>query len=445
MTKYLIPILGLSALLLLHGCATVPESKPRPAAESRAEKVKPPEMVPRAAAVMKPSQAATRPAFIYRITDTGFKSVTDTSDLQSRHRFRLAWHVIEVNSATRYYGGLVADIDVGTRLRAAGVYHNDVIVADAIYIDRPARTPTVSATSAGETGAGKSEQAAATEARVPQRATGPKFEQTNVNTPSANARPAAEQKGGAKVAAPPMMSPPSAKSSTRASSADASFTVTVKVTPPSTQAPEAKLAEAGQHLAPSQPAPSAKEASEKPAGPSTGAGASRDFSHFVFDDRNLPMALDHGWTLDRQRDVVDGATRCVLLSPEFSMFDGYYPAKVWLRVNTVRAWVKTDSNIDTSYPRQGLRVDGGELAPFAEELTDEQTAYTDALVLRRLADGHTLTVTLGFWPTWPKTKTQTANIDLAGSANAYAALQACSQQQQAAASGPASTGSGAQP
>lgn len=468
MTKCLISVLGVCAVLLLHGCATVPEPKPQPAPEPRAQAAGKPPAVPPQPAVSKPPKAIPQPAVIHRLADTGVEWVTGTSDLKSQHRFQLAEHTVEVSHATRYEGGSAADIDVGARLRAVGVYRDDVIVADMIYIQQsaqsvpaqtateaeapsttarhqsqmetsaaahppPDRAPSVPAapTSPGKLTNAKAEKTA-TKPPVPESAEQPKSDKAkDVITPPAKPSAVAAEKESTKVAVPPKVNSPSTKASGAQPSAAEAPSAAVKNAPSLAKPRESMLAKTEPSIKPPRPATSEPEA-VKPAGPSAGATATKDFSHLVFDDRILPMSLDRGWTLDRQRDLVDGATRCVLLSPEFPIFDGYYPAKIWLRVNPARAWVETDSNIDTSYPKQGLRVDGGALAPFAKELVDEQTAYTDAPVLHGMAEGHTLTVALGFWPTWPKTKTQTASIDLAGFANAYAALQACSQQQQAA-------------
>lgn len=449
MTRYLISILGLSALFLLHGCATAPEPEPQPA---------PP---PRAEPVSKPPTAVTQPAVIRRPADTGTAWVTDTSDLKSRHEFQLAQYIVEVDEATRYDGGSVADIEVGARLRAVGVYRDDVVVADTIYIERSAgATPTQTLTGDEEPGATASQRQApgAPQAERGRRGSEHRAEDAEAgrNGPGVTKPKASEhaaRTGGEKAKTEASSAEPTGsvtaqkqqsktmKAPKAATPADASDTgtatqtpsaETVKATPKPTES-DVKLAKAGSGMkpAPAKSEPSEKEAIE-PAPPSPPASATRDFSHLVFDDRILPMSLDHGWMLDRQPDLVDGTTRCVLLSPSVTIFDGYYPAKMWLRVNPARAWVTSDSNLDTSYPKQGLRVDGAALAPFAEQLVNEQTAYTEAPVLPAMAEGHTLTVALGFWPTWPKTQTQTASLDLAGFANAHAALRACSKQQQAA-------------
>lgn len=453
MTKYLIFILGLFALFLLHGCTTVSETKPQPAPEpeARAPAAPPgviPQPGPQTQPLIKSPKVIPQPAVTApRTVDTGVEWVTDVSDLKSRHRFQLAGHTIEINPTTRYYGGTAADIGVRARLRAVGVSRDGVIAASAVYFERsvqpapvqaaaaskavkptapspPARTRSASAPPPG--GLGTVENAIAKPV-VPERAAHSEPEKTQAAMGSARPSPGAATNENAKTTTPPAVTASPARPSTPPSATEA-----VKAPPAAeAHAAQSKLAKAEPRLSPPRPGAAVPENETVPT-PSAGATPTKDFSHLVFNEQTLPMPLDHGWTLDRQRDLVDGASRCVLLSPAFTIFDGYYPAKMWLRINPIHTWVKTDSNIDTSYPEQGLRVDNGSLTPFAKQLADAQTVYTDVPVLHDLSQAHTLTVALGFWPTWPKTKTQTASVDLAGFANASAALQACSRQTQAA-------------
>jgi hypothetical protein len=81
-----------------------------------------------------------------------------------------------------------------------------------------------------------------------------------------------------------------------------------------------------------------------------------DVSKLVYDDAHLPIAFPDGWVLDRRRDLLDGVTRCLLLSPKRPIFDGYDQSTVQVDVSTKALLVIADSNIDASYPDQGLRV-----------------------------------------------------------------------------------------
>jgi hypothetical protein len=154
-----------------------------------------------------------------------------------------------------------------------------------------------------------------------------------------------------------------------------------------------------------------------------------DLSKLKFDIEHLPMTLAGGWRLDRRRDRVDGKERCLLYSPKQPLFDGYDLSAVQLEISSQYVTVRADSNIDTSYPNTGLQVDARGRVPFESTLVNERTVYTSKPVQLAMAQGSTLKVGLGFWPTWPVTRTQYATFDLDGFGSAYRALQACTQQQ----------------
>jgi hypothetical protein len=157
-------------------------------------------------------------------------------------------------------------------------------------------------------------------------------------------------------------------------------------------------------------------------------GTEPDIGKLIFDDAHLPMTFPNGWVLDRRRDRLDGVTRCLLLSPKQPIFDGYEQSRVQLQVTTRALLVMAGSNIDASYPNQGVRVDNRALVPFQHKLVDKRSAFASGPVQSSMAAGRNLTVALGFWPTWPVTKTQQTTFNLTGFGSAYAALQACSKQ-----------------
>jgi hypothetical protein len=154
--------------------------------------------------------------------------------------------------------------------------------------------------------------------------------------------------------------------------------------------------------------------------------AERRELHFGLAD--LPMQFAGDWSLDRRTDWLDGRDRCLLFSPKLPIFDGYAPSSVQLEISMSSVVARADSNIDTGYPQQGLQVDGGALVPFAPQLLNERTAYTNKPVQPAMATGSNLTVALGFWPTWPVKQTQHTSLDLKGFHEAYRALQACARQ-----------------
>ena len=153
-----------------------------------------------------------------------------------------------------------------------------------------------------------------------------------------------------------------------------------------------------------------------------------DPATMVFDEEHLPVEFDGGWVLDKRSSLVDGKIECLILSPWAAIFDGYDKTEIQIQVADATVAVRSKSNLDSSYEQQGLVVDGGELFTFESSLVNEQTTYTKGPVQAAMANGRTLGVAIGFWPTWPVTTTQHTSIDLFGFPQAYEALRACVKQ-----------------
>jgi hypothetical protein len=145
----------------------------------------------------------------------------------------------------------------------------------------------------------------------------------------------------------------------------------------------------------------------------------------VYDEEHLPISFPGGWVLDIGSDERDGATRCLVLSPPVAIFDGYEPSQIKLQITQDAVLVEANSNIDISYPSLGLSVDGTQTVPFEAELLSKRVIYTLQPVQTAMAGGEQLTVSLGFWPSWPVTETQRTSLTLNGFKQAYAALQRC--------------------
>jgi hypothetical protein len=154
-----------------------------------------------------------------------------------------------------------------------------------------------------------------------------------------------------------------------------------------------------------------------------------DLSKLQYDEEHLPRTFPGGWVLDIRADQLGNDRRCVLYSNKTPMFDGYENSSIKLQITTDAVVVNADSNLDASYPEQGLRVDGGTLVPFIDSLLTERSTHTRKPVQLAMSNGSSLTVSLGFWPTWPVTKTQSVSIDLSGFERAYSALKACAAAQ----------------
>lgn len=141
----------------------------------------------------------------------------------------------------------------------------------------------------------------------------------------------------------------------------------------------------------------------------------------------LPLSFGIHWSLDRRPNPIDHKAQCLLASRSVNISDGYDRTDVQLLLTAKSLYVSTESNLDLSYPDTGIRLDNGTLMPF-EGLAKETAAIISsdvAMLYEQMAPSQTVLVRLGFWPTWPVTKTQEVSFPLDGFADAINALWVC--------------------
>ena len=147
----------------------------------------------------------------------------------------------------------------------------------------------------------------------------------------------------------------------------------------------------------------------------------------ALDIADLPLTFGDRWSLDRRPGPIDRKAGCLLSSRSVNIPDGYERTDVQLLLTADILYVKTDSNIDLSYQETGIRFDDGTLLPF-DNLATETTARIDkdiSTLYERMTSSRTILVRLGFWPSWPVTKTQEAGFSMDGFDEALRALRLC--------------------
>lgn len=135
----------------------------------------------------------------------------------------------------------------------------------------------------------------------------------------------------------------------------------------------------------------------------------------------------NNWQVVLDKDPLTNQTECLLLSTKQTTKDGQTTTPVGFIYNGKQFLVKTESNIDLSYADSGLSVDSR-----ATHGIDRLYKKTDA-VFESEADtirdefirGLRARLTLGFWPTWPKTHSYHIDFDLRGFTAAYNQFQHC--------------------
>ncbi|WP_373506516.1 hypothetical protein [Thiocapsa sp.] len=135
------------------------------------------------------------------------------------------------------------------------------------------------------------------------------------------------------------------------------------------------------------------------------------------------------WKVERGVDPYTHADACLLTTQPLIMPDGYGTARVQLVLGPRALIVLTDSNIDPSYPRQGLTVDDKPViepdAPFPLQGQSVLFEHSVAEVIERFRRGRRAELQLGFWPSWPVTETKRLALSLRGFSKAHESLTAC--------------------
>lgn len=135
----------------------------------------------------------------------------------------------------------------------------------------------------------------------------------------------------------------------------------------------------------------------------------------------LPLKIADEWTLSASGDF------CTLSTLPVRFDDGQGMSRLQL-VFTSQNWlVKTQSDIDMSYSGTGLTVDEGRHFPLEQLVRDTDLMFTKdyAAMTQAFMEARSLSITLGFWPSWPVTETKTITLSLQHFARAHRAWKLC--------------------
>lgn len=177
----------------------------------------------------------------------------------------------------------------------------------------------------------------------------------------------------------------------------------------------------------SVPAPAPEPVATTPPAipPQSGQDAAADTA--AVDLEKLPLALNPNWTLDSGRDPVSGRDRCFLRSTTQRIEDGQGGSDIWLIFTADALRIVTRSNVDLSYADTGLQVDSNTAFPLQGLFRETNVLFDKRVneIKQQFRSGSSVTVTLGFWPTWPVTQAYSARFAINGYSAASAALQTC--------------------
>lgn len=135
------------------------------------------------------------------------------------------------------------------------------------------------------------------------------------------------------------------------------------------------------------------------------------------------------WSVRIGTDGNHQRATCLLESMTRRVHDGQTTTPVRLVYSGEAIMGMTRSNIDLSYAGVGLQVDDRAVHGIdaVQKKTNVVFNKATAKLLQEFIKGRQASLTLGFWPTWPKTGTVTSRFSLHGFHAAYRDFQYCQQ------------------
>lgn len=133
------------------------------------------------------------------------------------------------------------------------------------------------------------------------------------------------------------------------------------------------------------------------------------------------------WQLILAKDPLSKQSACLMVSATKKTEDGQATTPVSLIYNGNAFIAQTDSNIDLSYQGIGLQIDHNKKHNI-DRLHNKISAVFETKTQQihgEFVNGLSAKLTLGFWPTWPKTRSYTTKFDLRGFTKTYKTFQHC--------------------
>ena len=133
------------------------------------------------------------------------------------------------------------------------------------------------------------------------------------------------------------------------------------------------------------------------------------------------------WSTVLAEDPLIGNMACLMVSSSQLINDGQSSTKVHLVYNGQVFIAKTKSNIDLSYDALGLQIDGQNFFNIDRLHNKSNVVFESQAdeIREEFINGLKAKLTLGFWPSWPKTSSFSTNFDLRGFTESYNALVSC--------------------
>lgn len=133
------------------------------------------------------------------------------------------------------------------------------------------------------------------------------------------------------------------------------------------------------------------------------------------------LYAENRWSVRLGTHPLTKSKVCLMERP-FTISDGSTNLKAVMVVVGRDVIIAVHAKIDKTYSSTGLKVDGRQLVPFSSIASNKATGWDYALFrgmgrelkVHKFERGAFARITIGFWPTWPTTRTHTSAVSLQG-------------------------------
>lgn len=137
--------------------------------------------------------------------------------------------------------------------------------------------------------------------------------------------------------------------------------------------------------------------------------------------------VESNWKVETGEVPLSDQFGCYMVSSVQHSEDGQSGTPVRIVFNGTQFVVETESNLDLSYPDIGLQVDQNDYHKV-DRLFKKVNAVFDSntnQILDEFIRGLNARMTLGFWPSWPVTKSYQTQFNLRGFTRTYNEMVEC--------------------
>lgn len=142
---------------------------------------------------------------------------------------------------------------------------------------------------------------------------------------------------------------------------------------------------------------------------------------------SVHAAEESNWQVTQGVDKLSQQSMCLLESVSQKINDGRTITPIRIIYNGKAFLVLTHSKVDLSYPQLGLHIDKKSVHNIDRVYKQTNAVFANDAddIRRQFLKGRVAYISLGFWPSWPKSHTVVTRFSLKGFHAAYTDYLTC--------------------